>query len=417
MFRITKYGLAALVVLSIVYTVFKTNQSGSDINLYLKASKQLIYGENMYYGKYYNSPFFAMCLYPLNYFKSNTAWVIWGVLNVMLAWSFIRTSSRLLNQYFTLSHKEYLVVMCASILLILGSINFNLMLGQVTIFLLWLVIQAIYQFTRGHEPIGCLLLALAINIKVFPILFLFVLLVFRQIRFVVLSLIFTFIFVLLPSFFIGWENNVNVHLQWLNIINPFTKTMVVECYYGSISITGWVPLYIHNCGLLEHYHNSREINVLNLNGIITMQVLTIVRILGLIVIASMGYMAAKSKPTAIAILFILGLVSMAVLVFMPHQHKYSELLVYIPGIYFILMAIQASKMGPNYPMKRLYKYLSYITVIVLLFITIMGRDIVGDYISNVLDTWGILGILNLYLFCAICLLNPWICLPKEAIMD
>lgn len=417
MLRITKLGIAFLILCSVIYTVFKTNQSGSDINLYLKASKQLFSGQTMYYGKYYNSPLFAMCLYPLQYFKSNISWVVWGLLNLFLAWSFFRTISRLLRQYFILSEKEFLVVMGCSILVILGSINFNLMLGQVTILLLWLVIQAVYQFTIGRGLVASLLLALAINIKVFPILFLFVLLVFRQIRYIALCFVFIGIFVLLPSFFIGWEDNVNVHLQWLNSINPFTQTMVVECYYGSISITGWVPLYIHSCGLVEHYHGSREIHVLSLNASGTMQVLSVVRILGLLVIMSMGYMAAKMKPTAISVLFMLGLVSLAILVFMPHQHKYSELLIYLPGMYFILRAVEANKIGRRYPKKQVYNYFNYLTLSVLLFIAIMGRDIIGDSISDVLDTWGILGILNLYLFCAICILNPWNSIPKEFVED
>jgi hypothetical protein len=87
------------------------------------------------------------------------------------------------------------------------------------------------------------LLALAINLKVWPLFFVPYLVARRQTRTAALTLVFTVVFALVPSFFFGFKGNLHLIGQWFN--QEFaTQTGESEIWFPSQSLRGVMMRYL-----------------------------------------------------------------------------------------------------------------------------------------------------------------------------
>lgn len=147
---------------------------GGDFDVYIEAAYKLYHGMNPYlppYAKdgmgYSYSPFFIILLIPFtgNYFMTE---FVWCLLSCFLLYrSFI-----LFYAYFDkekLSAKQYKLWGWILLILSFQFASNNVGMVQMTIFLLWAILESLKQIRKGNNVLGGLLLGAIINIKIMPI--------------------------------------------------------------------------------------------------------------------------------------------------------------------------------------------------------------------------------------------------------
>ena len=164
--------ISAVVLVSSISTAF----NGGDFDVFLEASRKLVAGENIYAPpfvrglQYYYSVLFATLLIPFSHqvFWSEVGWAL-------LSYGLLYRSARLFKNWLIPAQcpeKTQQTWALLSVLFALQSILYNIWLLQLTIFLLWCVLEAMNLVQKGKEGLAAGLLALAINIKMMPLLIL-----------------------------------------------------------------------------------------------------------------------------------------------------------------------------------------------------------------------------------------------------
>lgn len=141
----------------------------------MSASKDLFEGIDIYASRYkidyhyYYSLLFAMAIYPLHYLGQYWSSFFWLLLSIM---AFHRTWS-IFGEYFPAFKipKWGSVFYIISFLFALRFVRDNIHVGQITILIFYLTIEGLHQIQHGNNWKGVWLLALGINIKLLPIVF------------------------------------------------------------------------------------------------------------------------------------------------------------------------------------------------------------------------------------------------------
>ena len=119
---------------------------------------------------YYYSLFFATLLYPFALLPPVLSKFLWLCINLLLvAHVFKRVMTYAVPDGMTARTKQWLLFLLA-----IGMLRFlksNLHLGQTTILLLALSLEALHQESKGRSWLAGTWLALAINIKLLPAVF------------------------------------------------------------------------------------------------------------------------------------------------------------------------------------------------------------------------------------------------------
>ncbi len=373
---------------------------GADINVYLYASKEFGNSNKLYvdnpYNLYLYSPFFALLLKVISWIKFEIARSIWAIINVTFVF---RIYFILYNYVLLITKPDQFSIklwLFLSVLLGLGFINHNLILGQITIIIIWLSIEGLHQiFIRKNETIGAFLLALGINIKILPAIFLIFLFFNKKIRSCLVVVFFSMAFLILPGFFIGFENNYFLHIDWFDSINPTKNKYFFENDNACNSLNCFLPAFFYDFGAAEEIQNGfeRKIFLMSFENLNLM--LQFIRILLISILFYSIYWNFKNKSIKIEkyIFWSLSIIFLVILLIFPHQLKYSNLFILPAGSYLIMTFIDLLK---NYPKISFLDYVLIIFISILLFIqAIMGRDFIGAFCVNILDYTHYLGVSNL----------------------
>ena len=172
---------------------------------------------------FYYSPLFAIALAFFGALELKTAAVLWGVVMV------VTTSGLGLLSYRT-APPESRVTIAGFLLLFLTSfpILHNFKWGQVSVLLVLLIVASLIAYERGRVVPSAILLALAVSIKYYPVIFVAYFIIHRDWKFVLIFVVslFTCVF-LVPALVIGTENTVQ-----------FVKQLLVESGEAQLSAGG-----------------------------------------------------------------------------------------------------------------------------------------------------------------------------------
>lgn len=236
-----------IAVLALIYIILKAFSRGNDINVYLQASTQLFNHKDIYsnntYGDYLYSPMFAVLLRPLSILDFRIARVIWAILNIVITirlWAILSSCFKIV---FDGNKKLYYWWKVGVIFISFNFLNQNLILGQITILILWLTFEGLHQLYYGNKILGAALLALGINIKIIPVITLFYLIFKRNLKPVLMTIIFLLATIFIPSIYVGENYNSNLLVSWENKINPSGDKYVFEDNDGNNSINTMLPAY------------------------------------------------------------------------------------------------------------------------------------------------------------------------------
>lgn len=231
-------------------------------------------GENiyakLYFGcyHYYYSTFFATLIRPLAELPSQATKAIWIFFNILLLLRIWKISFFYLGNSF--KQKEIKVLF--GFLLFLFSFRFirdNLHLGQVTILILFLALESVYQVHHGRWKLGASLLALSINIKLMPLVLVPYFLYRREWKPVLLCVLLLAALYLLPSLWLGNERNLFLLGEWIELINPTSQQHVLDVEETSFQslTTLLATLFIENIEELHGMGIKRNIADISLSSL------------------------------------------------------------------------------------------------------------------------------------------------------
>lgn len=369
--KLTVFFILFSVILSYLSAI-----DGGDFDVYLEAAYKLYHGMNPYlppYAKdgmgYSYSPFFIILLIPFtgNYFITE---FIWCLLSCFLLYR----SFKLFYQYLItegLTTKEYKI--WAWILLIL-SYQFasnNLGMVQMTIFLMWAILESLKLAKNGNEIIGGLILGAIINIKIMPIVMLGYLFYRGYLKAFFVAIVTAILLLFSPSIFWGLDYNLTLLADWWKIINPSNAEHLMETGIGTHSMVAFLPVLLtETVGELPYNRN-----IFNLDFDTAIHI-THLAIIGLISVSLLYFRSwpFKKEKDDIKSIWEISYFMLLIPLIMPHQQKYAFLLV-IPMVAYVLFFFIKT-----YSAKQTLAHKSVLVIFgvsMIVFSPIHGSDIIG----------------------------------------
>lgn len=170
-----RYPILAIVLL-LTWSVLPASNE-NDFDIFLDAGMKLNQRINFYLPPfkydlpYLYSPFFALLLSPFSYLPFGIIEFFWMLFMFYSLYDLWKMSKSYFNlQLLTKSQLKFWLA--ATIFYILTSTLFNISQVQMTVFICWTVFKCIHLLEKEKNIFASVLLALIINIKIMPIVFL-----------------------------------------------------------------------------------------------------------------------------------------------------------------------------------------------------------------------------------------------------
>ncbi len=386
---ITLYSLWILSLLTRNYSGF------DDFDIFYRSGTRLlnhenIYGEPHFLGmfKYYYSVFFACIMAAIQFLGPGPAKLIWFCINyaAMIRILFVIKA----NIFHDIPHSKLLVLV---FLMLSGKfVLHNYTSNQLTILILWIILEAYVQVKNGKVIVPAILLCIGINLKLLPLAvapWLIFICVNKRKMLTTISLGLLFL-LFLPALFIGWDYNNMLTVQWLQTINPLSHFHVIQTSEGGlldISSLGTKYLTSENVG------GETPINILSLSTAWLFIVTNFARLILFGVVMMAAVIIRRPIFGIHPHLLVLAAFMTLIPLCFPHQRLYSYL--FILPMLAILMAITLN-LGSK-PEKLFFIVLSLFTGL-LTWVDITGVAVVDFFNLYRLTTIGTSMMLVFYVY-------------------
>ena len=371
-----KIILSIVIIFAIIYA-YASCATGNDFEVYLEAAKQLKNHNNIYAPpfirglQYFYSVFFALLLLPVSNYVFITQF-LW----ILVTYVFLFRIGVLISSYFDLSiltQTQKNILLFFAFFLSIQFILYEVDLIQITSFLLWSMLESIGLLRKKKYIAAGVILAVAINIKIMPLL-LFPYLFYRGYFKTIFVCFGCFVILLfLPSIFIGTSYNHFLLAEWWRVINPTNKEHLFETEIGPHSLTAWLPVLLMDS--VGEFPEKR--NFLNLMPSTVEIILNVTRFL--LLSLSLFYLRTlpfKKENNDVKFFWELAYFIMLIPLIMPHQQKYNFLLVTPMLTYLLYFFISTIKFKKTF----FYKIVFVLFILnMLVFSPIYGSDIIGKW--------------------------------------
>jgi hypothetical protein len=358
----SKITLFLLFILAILYFI-SVSKKGGDFASYLEASQKMLMGANIYdppyiHLRYSYSPFWAMALIPIAMLPLSAGVFIWLAINVFLLWRTVI----LLRDYFDIKNNNLVmdrILWFIIILFMSRFIELNFHHAQMTIFLLWSILESIRLANKEHEIGAGILIGVAIIIKIMPIVIIPYWLYRRKIKASLMSIATVFITFFLPIIFIGQAKFIELNKTWFQILRPDNSDFQLDN-------TGYFP---HNLSALLYRLLTKTDapyvkNILSLKyDTATICVWFIIALLILFTLFFLSTLPFKKIASKNHILYEISYITLVMPLIFPHQMKYAFYFL-LPAICCLVKTI-ADKYSDN---KKDWKYHVTISLVIISFI-------------------------------------------------
>lgn len=266
---LSRYYRVILAIAILIYVLIEAKRNG-DFYIFLLASRMLQEGGDIYTNTfisgfhYFYSPLFAVILVPFTWLPDYVTKLLWLLANLF----FVYRIYKLIPQYLNLglfTEVQKRIFWFIGMALAFRFLYFNFHLIQMTIFLLYALLEGTTLVTNKKEMKGAALLSLAMNIKIMPVIILPWLLYRGYLRAFLLCLFFLILFLVLPAVAIGWDYNLFLHQSWWNLINPTQEKHVIDINEsGFHSLTTFFAVYLID-GARNNYDLLLKRNIASLD--------------------------------------------------------------------------------------------------------------------------------------------------------
>lgn len=391
-----KFRVFVFIALTIFLLITATRQC--DFNIFFSAAKDILIRENIYtklyqgWLHYYYSPLFALLLAPFTFLSEYVITLLWLIFNTYLfyrIWEILRVwlEINLLSKF----HQR--LFFWVSTLVCIQGIRDNLHYHQVTILMVYLVIQGIDFIIKNKHWQGAGLIALGINFKIMPIVF-FPYLIYRGYwRSAFWVVIFWIGFLILPALFIGWDYNQFLLNEWWKGINPTKGGNILD--FSRAGFAALVTALFHS---EERYTQPIFITQLSSEQIafITNILRAGVMVLTLYFLRTFPFQKAKSKSHRV---WEIGYLFLVTPLIFPHQQNYAFFYLYPSIVYLICFFSNEKNKGTPFLRSSKYK----LSVLTLVWLMLVAELFIGEfrefYVGIKLMTWGAILYLLIYIFC------------------
>ena len=400
---------ALILLLAIAFVAMRALHSGYDANVYLYAAQQLLDGENIYANNPYNfylySPLFATLLSPLTILGFDFARVVFALLNLAAAIRLWKIFDKLMAESLILKAPYRLIWNLSILFIATGFILHNLNLGQINILILWMLVEGLFQVMKKKKTIlGAIILALGVNIKILPIFALYYLFFKRKFVATSYSTLFVVVSLFLPALFFGWTYNSEMLMEWGKTINPSKSKYVFENNNGTQSLNAILPAYFYDFESIDNPGNYPR-QIASVPHRTLKWILQSIRILLLASLLYLLYYGQKNKTqSSLQFLWEIAYLSLIIVLVFPHQQKYAMLFFVPTGAYVLLLFLYSLQQKSTLSAGK--KTLFGLSLLLMLTIALMGRDILGDHMVNVSDFYHFPGLNNLFHIPILLLLKP-----------
>jgi hypothetical protein len=219
-------------------------------------------GENIWAKyNYPNPPIMALILKPMTALPPRVGSLVWFYFKVIMAVLAIYWVLSLLGMFerpFPFWGKAI------AILLTLRPIEGDLVHGNINLFILFLVVAALYAYCGRRDFLAGLLLALSIACKVTPALLLPYFLWKRAWKALAGSVAGLLLFVwVIPGLALGWEKNQEyLHSWWVNMVVPYAIEGKVTTEHQNQSLPGVLYRLFTECASFSTYDENNQYVVL-----------------------------------------------------------------------------------------------------------------------------------------------------------
>ena len=230
LFKNKRFAIAA-VIAGLGYCLIEAQGPG-DLLIFLSAAGDLAAHRDIYAIKYfdgyhyYYSVLFAILLQPLWHLSFYWVKFSWLLINLALYIHLFILFAQFLSRRF--NTRQSTLVLIFTFLFSLRFLHENLHASQITILILWCCVMGLLKVFKGREFSGALLLAIGINIKLLPIVFIPYLLYRGFFRASAYTIFLYAVFLVLPAFIIGFEYNSQLLDSWFSRINPLNTQHIMD---------------------------------------------------------------------------------------------------------------------------------------------------------------------------------------------
>ncbi len=324
-----------------LYFIYVKADNKNDFDVFLDAAVKLQRLDNIYqppfiHGlQYFYSPFFALLLIPFSYFSFKIIGVIW-----LLANTFLLLRTWKIFEYYLgtsrLSPQAYLVWLILSFAIISRFVFFNYERVQMTIFLLWAIMEATHQIFQGKKLSGALLLALAINVKILPLAIVPYLVYRAEFKASIYTFLALLAYLFIPVLFLGWEYNLFLLKEWWTIINPTQPAHIVEDDLGAYGLVPALSTLLTETSMLFSVRrNLFSLEYEQVYWIINTVRATLI-LLTLYFLRTLPFKKASSKQQ---LFYELSYICLIIPLIFPHQRRYSFYFIFPAVTYLIYFLI------------------------------------------------------------------------------
>ena len=330
-------------VLAVIFLVVEWAQVG-DFRIFLLAAEAMMEGKDIYAitylegFHYFYSPLFALLIWPLTLLPVWLACVIWKAMSILMLMRLFAVFSKVAGTDLTTSRSVIF-----SLILVASPVYSSFHNIQMSIFLMYIMFESTYQvLIKEHVIFPALLLGLAINIKIMPI----VLLAYWVYRSALIpslaALISLLLFTFLPSVFIGHAYNEALIDSWWALLNPVNQEHIFDIrergLHGLSSL--FTALFTDKVSMHE-IGGRRHLTLLEDNTVIyIIQTSRALMVLGMLYFLR-TWPFQKIKPSRHMLWEMSYLCAIIPLIF-PHQQIYGFAFL-LPASYYVVSCLLDSK--------------------------------------------------------------------------
>lgn len=320
-----------LLIITLIYCYFETLDH-QDFDIFILATKDFLQGGNIYKNTYesgfhfFYGAIFSVILSPFTLIPIQIARYIWICLNILA----LISTWKLLSTYFDTSKFTAKTIQWFNAICIIFSAKLvldNLHNGQVTIFLLLLILKGLKLIEQNKKITGALLIALGISIKLLPLILIPYLFYSKEFKAIVAIIIFFFLFLLIPSFVVGINHNTLLLSEWWHLINPTNVEQIIDTGEATLNgLTSFIPtLFIEHVPDNASFNVKRNIANLDVKTV-TIIINTLRVVLVLLTLFFLRRLPFKKTQSKLSGFWELSYILLLIPMIFPHQQHYAFLL-------------------------------------------------------------------------------------------
>lgn len=377
--RRTLFTLLAIAGLA-VWVLIEAREE-NDFDIFLQAAHDLTKGENIHarlYHRWYHynySAFFALLLRPFTALSPYAAKLIWLSINLVLAYRTWRICLSFLPLS-KLSKRALMVLTVLSALFVLRFMRDNIHLGQMTIVMLYLSLEGISLITKERKTAGAALIALAINIKLLPLVLLPWLFYRREVLAGTLVVVFYAALMLLPSLFIGHQYNLFLIREWAVLVNPVKPQHLIDVSEKSLhGLSTVLPTL-----LMEVVRENEQLPIRrNIANLTSSEVATLLMVARLVLMTITLYFLRtrpfRKAPSPLHLFWEVSYILLLIPLIFPRQQSYSFLMMAPALVYLCYFFFMTRQYGYAYFSRSRFKLV--VAVMSLVFLVCNATIILG----------------------------------------